>query len=171
MLANTLLSVPSIASTVQRVGSQVTSIATRMDVIDSHIEVLTGLVATPPAAPIPILREFKVSTAGFAYNIEGFSGDHPSLYILNGFTYAFTLNLDGAHPLMIRDSFGNQIVDGMKHVGIDGVETVGASANSGRTTGTLYWTPSYVVTGDYRYQCVNHASMVGSIVVKNITLL
>lgn len=170
MLANTLLSVPVIASSVQRMGSQVDSISTRMNAIDAQVEVLSA--ASSNVVPqMPVVREFKVSSSGFNYVVEGLSGNVPSLYVLNGFTYAFALDIGSTHPLIIRDSLGNAVVDGMKHVAADGTETLGSSANTGRTSGTLYWTVPYEVSGDYKYQCVNHSGMIGNVVVKNITAL
>jgi len=51
-------------------------------------------------------------------------------------------------------------------VDIDGTVSTGASAQ-GKTQGTLYWKIPTSISGGYRYQCANHALMVGSISIKN----
>jgi hypothetical protein len=94
-------------------------------------------------------RIFNVSTPVFNYNIQDVSGDNPTIYVYSGQTYGFALNVSG-HPFVIRASNGGANL------------TIG---NNGYTDGTLYWTVPYTQTTDVVYQCANHSSMVGTIVV------
>ena len=107
-------------------------------------------------------RIFNVSTPVFNYNIQDVSGDNPTIYVYSGQTYGFALNVSG-HPFVIRASNGGaNLTIGFVHVAPNGSQTNG---NNGYTDGTLYWTVPYTQTTDVVYQCANHSSMVGTIVV------
>jgi plastocyanin len=118
-------------------------------------------------AAIPAVTELTVTTPVFNYNIDQYSGDNPAIYVSAGETIAFNLNVSGSHPFNIRVSNGGSNYDtGLTHVAQDGTIST-ESAAQGKVTGKLFWKIPYVLAGNtYVYQCSNHSSMVGSIVIQ-----
>jgi plastocyanin len=74
------------------------------------------------------------------------------------------------HPFLIQDNTGTNYNTGLTHVTTGGAVTTGASAQ-GQTSGTLYWKIPDSISGNYRYQCGVHASMVGNITIKNFATI
>jgi hypothetical protein len=97
------------------------------------------------------------------------SADNPTLYALNGATIAFNLNVSG-HPFLIQTSGGSNYNEGLTHVTTTGVVTTGSSAQ-GKVSGTLYWKIPSTISGNYRYICSIHGSMVGVISISNVPAL
>ena len=118
-------------------------------------------------AAIPAVTELTVTTPVFNYNIDQYSGDNPAIYVSAGETIAFNLNVSGSHPFNIRVSNGGSNYDtGLTHVAQDGTVST-ESAAQGKVAGKLFWKIPYVLAGNtYVYQCSNHSSMVGSIVIQ-----
>jgi plastocyanin len=95
--------------------------------------------------------------------------DNPTVYAINGATIAFNLNVAG-HPFLIQTSGGSNYNEGLTHVTTAGVVTTGSSAQ-GKTSGTLYWKIPSSISGNYRYICSIHGSMVGVITIKDIATI
>ena len=102
-----------------------------------------------------------------AYRFDQYGAtDDPTIYAINATTIAFNLTGAGSHPFLIQDNTGTNYNTGLVHVTTGGTVTTGASAQ-GQTSGTLYWKIPDSISGNYRYQCQSHASMVGTITIKN----
>jgi len=123
-------------------------------------------------AVIPAVTQLAVTTPVFNYNIDQYGGDNPTIYVTAGETICFDLNIGAAHPLNIRVSNGGSSYNtGLTHVSTDGTITTGSSAQ-GKVTGKLFWKVPFELAGNtYVYQCSNHSSMVGSIVIQPSTIL
>lgn len=114
------------------------------------------------------------SNFGFLVSPYGYNtGNNPSLYVLNGTTVAFNLNVPG-HAFTIRDSGGNEYGNTLIHIATDGTKSVGAAAQ-GKSSGILYWQIPVTIKGalvnEFRYTCNNFSAMSGTIYVKDITSL
>jgi len=96
--------------------------------------------------------------------------DNPIIYAINGTTIAFELQQSAGHPFEIQDPIGNPYSVGLVHVATDNTVSTGAAAQ-GKTSGVLYWKIPASISGGYRYQCTNHAVMVGSITIKDFASL
>lgn len=96
--------------------------------------------------------------------------DNPIIYAINGTTIAFDLQQSAGHPFEIQDPIGNPYSVGLVHVATDNTVSTGAAAQ-GKTSGVLYWKIPASISGGYRYQCTNHAVMVGSITIKDFASL
>lgn len=85
------------------------------------------------------------------------TGNNPTVTVKEGDTVVMTNNAGGSHPLYFKTvaggGTGNQV---------SGVTGQGASGG-----GQVSWTPAGGDAGTYYYQCSNHASMVGTIVVQS----
>lgn len=101
---------------------------------------------------------------------DHYTGENPTIYALSGTTLAFDLNNLAGHPTEIQDASGNPLTTGLTWVSPSGQVLTGASAND-QQTGTLYWRINESISGNFLYQCTAHASMVGDIVVKRLSLL
>jgi len=119
---------------------------------------------------LPCITMLRVTNQGTsAYLFDQYTGNNPTIYAINGTTIAFDLNAAG-HPFAIQDGAGNNYSAGLFHVASDG--TVSTSSNAqGKTSGTLYWKIPASISGNYRYQCLSHVGMIGTIVVKNFVAL
>jgi len=116
---------------------------------------------------LPAITSLTVSNVGAtAYTFDQYSGNNPTIYAIGGTTIAFKLTATG-HPFLIQDPTGTNYNTGLVHVSSTGVVSTGSSAQ-GKTSGTLYWKVPGSISGNYRYQCSLHGSMIGTIVVKNI---
>lgn len=115
---------------------------------------------------LPAITMLTVTNSGAsAYRFDQYgTDDNPTIYALNGTTIAFNLTASG-HPFLIQTGAGTLYNTGLVHVAIDGTVSLGANAQ-GKDSGTLYWKIPSAISGGYRYQCANHAPMVGSISIK-----
>jgi hypothetical protein len=120
---------------------------------------------------LPAITMLTVSNSGIAaYRFDQYgSADNPTIYAINGATIAFNLTAAG-HPFIIQNGAGVAYNTGLIHVSTAGVVTTGSAAQS-KDSGTLYWKIPTDISGGYRYQCGNHAPMVGSISIKSFSTL
>ncbi len=119
---------------------------------------------------LPCLTRLVVTNVGTtAYQFDQYSGNNPTVYALNATTIAFDLNAAG-HPFAIQDPTGTNYNTGLFHVTPEGVVSTGSNAQ-GKTSGTLYWKIPSTISGNYRYQCLSHVAMIGTIVVKNFVAI
>lgn len=115
---------------------------------------------------LPAITQLAVTNSGSsAYLFDQYNGNNPTLYAISGTTISFKL-LAGGHPFLIQDGTGTNYNTGLIHVSSTGTVSTGASAQ-GKDSGTLYWKIPLGATGNYRYQCSVHGSMVGTITIKN----
>jgi plastocyanin len=116
---------------------------------------------------LPAITMLTVTNNGAtAYRFDQYgTTDDPTIYAINGTTIAFNLNV-GGHPFLIQDSAGANYNTGLIHVTAGGTVTTESSAQ-GKTAGTLYWKIPDSISGNYRYQCSAHPSMIGVITIKN----
>jgi plastocyanin len=115
---------------------------------------------------LPAITSLLVTNTGAtAYLFDQYSGNNPTIYAISGTTIAFKINASG-HPFLIQDGAGNNFNTGLVHVTTNGTVTTGSSAQ-GKDSGTLYWKVPFGISGGYRYQCLFHSGMVGSIQVKD----
>ena len=109
----------------------------------------------------PTTYTVTTTAPGFYYNLSGtdrngsVSGTHPTVNLYVGDTINFQLSgVSSTHPIYLRVSNGGS-----------NVTTPTASGQGSTGNGTLSWTPS--VAGTYYYQCGQHPSMIGSVVVSS----
>ena len=118
---------------------------------------------------LPAITKLTVTNNGAsAYRFDQYgTTNNPTVYVLNGTTIAFELNISG-HPFLIQDSTGTNYNTGLIHVATNGTVSTGADAQ-GQTSGTLYWKIPNSISSppSYRYQCSVHVSMVGQFTIKN----
>jgi len=121
---------------------------------------------------MPAITSLVVSNQGVgAYRFDQYgTEDNPTIYAINGTTIAFKLTHGAGHPFLIQDPIGNNYNEGLTHVDTDGTVSTGANAQ-GKGQGTLYWKIPSSISGGYRYQCQSHASMVGSITIKDFATI
>jgi plastocyanin len=105
-----------------------------------------------------------------AYTFDQYLGDNPTIFAINGTTIAFDLDAILGHPFLIQTAAGANYNTGLVHVSPTGTVSTGSSAQ-GKTSGTLYWKIPGSISGNYRYQCSIHGSMVGIITIKNFTAI
>jgi len=116
-----------------------------------------------------ITRLNVTNSGASSYRFDQYgTADNPTIYVTNGATIAFNLNVTG-HPFLIQTSGGVNYNEGLTHVTTAGVVTTGSSAQ-GKTSGTLYWKVPTSISGNYRYICSIHSSMVGVITVNPVTV-
>ena len=87
------------------------------------------------------------------------ANQNPTLYVSRGETYVFRIEDPGLpnHPLQLRDVDGNAITAGMRAG--DNVNGISGGGD------TIVWQVPHDAANLYRYHCMNHAAMVGDIVV------
>jgi len=117
-----------------------------------------------------MIRMNNVGNTAYSVDSHGYTGNNPTIYAIGGMTIAFDLDGVGGHPFEIQDGTGTAYSTGLTHVDVIGNVSTGASAN-GQDAGTLYWEVPETISGGYRYQCTLHASMVGAITVKRISVI
>jgi plastocyanin len=117
---------------------------------------------------LPAITKLNVTANGAsAYRFDQYgTTDDPTIYAINATTIAFNLTGASAHPFLIQDNTGTNYNTGLVHVTTAGVVSTGSDAQ-GKTSGTLYWKIPDSISGNYRYQCGSHGSMVGTITIKN----
>jgi len=120
----------------------------------------------------PAIAMFRVDNVGTgSYNFSShYSGENPNIYAISGTTIAFDLDGIPGHPFEIQTPTGNPYDVGLVHVAANGTVSEGAAAQ-GKDSGTLYWRIQESISGNYRYQCQNHAGMVGAITVKRLSVI
>ena len=118
---------------------------------------------------VVMFRVNNVSTQAYTFQPHH-DGENPEIYVLSGATAAFDLSEISGHPFALQDSIGNNLTEGIIHVATDGTVSTGADAQ-GKVSGTLYWRIKETLFGTYRYQCLNHAAMVGPITIKRFSLI
>ena len=122
---------------------------------------------------LPAIARLSVTnngTSAYRFSSHYGSTDNPNVYILSGTTIAFDLGSTG-HPFLIREDDGNgftNVVSGLSHVTSNGNVSLDSSAQ-GFDSGTLYFNVPFGTSNTYQYICSVHASMVGNIVVKDIS--
>ena len=118
---------------------------------------------------IAMLRVDNNGTSSYTF-ASHYGGNNPTIYALSGTTIAFDLSAISGHPFEIQDAIGNPYNTGLVHVATDG--TVSTESNAqGKDSGTLYWRVPESISGGYRYQCQNHAAMVGAITLKRLSVI
>jgi len=137
--------------------------ATTKAYVDSQLDVANNY--------LPAMTKLVVDNVGAtAYTFDQYSGDNPTIFVINGTTVAFDLSAIEGHPFEIQTPAGLPYNTGLVHVAPDGTVSSGAAAQ-GKTSGVLYWKIPTDISGGYRYQCQNHAGMVGSLTIKDISLI
>ena len=106
-------------------------------------------------------------TSGYLFDQYG-ETVNPAIYVTNGQTIAFNLNVTD-YPFLIQTSSNLNYSTGLEHVSTTGTVSLTSSAQS-KTSGTLYWKVPYGITGNYKYQCSAHGGMNGNIVVTDANL-
>jgi plastocyanin len=120
---------------------------------------------------LPAITRLVVTNTGTtAYNFDQYSGNNPTIYAINGTTIAFDLQQGAGHPFQIQNPAGAAYSTGLIHVATNGTVSIGAAAQD-KGSGTLYWKIPQSISGGYRYQCTSHAGMVGSITIKDISII
>ena len=109
----------------------------------------------------------KVSAIGQAYYFDQYPATaNTTIYAKAGQTIGFDLSaLGGSHPFSLQTSGGSYVQDGLIHVATDGtiLEEIAAQ---GQTGGTLYWKVPSDVSGSFKYQCLSHVGMNGTLDVE-----
>jgi plastocyanin len=120
---------------------------------------------------LPAITRLDVTANGSsAYRFDQYSTtDNPTIYAISGTTIAFNLAGSTGHPFLIRFS-GSNYNTGLVHVTTSGTVTTGTNAQ-GKTSGTLYWKIPAGISGTYGYLCGSHGAMVGTITVKDISVI
>lgn len=120
---------------------------------------------------LPAITKLNVTANGASsYSFDQYAGTNPTIYAINATTIAFNLSGASGHPFLIQDNTGTNYNTGLVHVSTTGTVSTGSSAQS-KSSGTLYWKIPDTISGNYRYQCAAHPSMVGTIVVKSFATL
>lgn len=132
------------------------------------------------AAGVTIDRIYKqalvrltVGAIGFtAYTFDShYSGSNPTIYALSGTTLAMDLNGAPGHPTEIQTSAGVALGSEVYHVDPSGIVRDQTDPLFDADRGTLYWDIPETTSGTFRYQCIAHAPMVGTIIVKRLSTL
>jgi plastocyanin len=119
---------------------------------------------------LPAITTLVVGNSGStAYLFDQYSGNNPTIYAISGTTIAFRLEATG-HPFLIQDNSDVNFDTGLVHVTTSGVVTSGSAAQA-NDTGTLYWKVPFGISGNYKYKCLIHGVMTGTIVVKNFATI
>ena len=149
-----------------RVYANIFPLLTTANVVEVNNQYFSNAKAI--LAATPAVTQLVVTTPVFNYNLDQYNGDNPTIYVKAGDTISFALNQSASHPFAIRVSNGGSNYNtGLTHVDNNGTISTGASAQ-GKVTGKLFWKIPYELAGNtYVYQCTNHSSMVGSIVIEN----
>lgn len=138
---------------------------------NSLTDIQTANLALDKIYDDAITRYTLDNTGTSAYTFSPhYTGSNPTIYAIAGLTIAFDLSNVLGHPFEIQDALGNPYNTGLVHVTPEGTVSTGADAQ-GKDRGTLYWYINEADGGTYRYQCQNHAAMVGAINVKRLSLL
>lgn len=118
---------------------------------------------------IAILRVNNIGTSAYTFNSH-YSGNNPTIFAISGTTIAFDLDNIPGHPFEIQDNTLTALTSNLVHVSSDGTVSTDSAAQ-GKSSGTLYWRIPEGSSGTYVYQCQSHASMFGTITVKDLSNL
>jgi hypothetical protein len=117
------------------------------------------------------LRAGAIGFEAYTFNSH-YTGSNPTIYAISGTTLAIDLNGAPGHPTEIRTAADNPLTSGVFHVSPQGVVTQqGVTPSYDADRGTVYWRIPESTSGTFRYVCTAHAPMVGSIIVKRLSLL
>lgn len=123
----------------------------------------------------PAIAKLSVTNSGSsAYRFSSHYGttNNPNVYVISGTTISFNLGATG-HPFLLREDDGNgftNVVSGLVHITTTGNVSIDSNAQ-GFDTGTLYFNVPFGTSNSYQYICSVHGSMVGNIVVKDISAI
>ena len=102
-------------------------------------------------------RDYTVTNIGSnAYTIDG--SNNPSLNLLRGFTYTFSISASG-HPFYIQTSYGSYNSNNVYSTGVTG---------NGTQSGTITFEVPYNAPSTLYYVCQHHSSMNGTISVSDV---
>jgi plastocyanin len=118
---------------------------------------------------IAMLRVDNIGTSAYTINSH-YSGNNPTIYVISGTTIAFDLDAIAGHPFELQDNTLTALTSNLVHVTSNGTVSTNSAAQ-GKSSGTLYWRIPESVSGTYVYQCQSHASMFGSIIIKDLSNL
>ena len=149
ILGDTVTITTSAASDFTDLGD-VSTASMRVDKI--YLQAITRLVAD------------NVGASAYTFDQYG-ATNNPTIFAISGTTIAFDLDAISGHPFLIQDGSGTNYNTGLVHVSTNGTVSTGSNAQ-GQQSGTLYWKVPSSISGNYRYQCSLHGSMVGAITVK-----
>lgn len=137
----------------------------------AYVDANSGGGVSVPDNYLPAITKLIVDNVGAtSYTFDQYSGDNPTIYAINGTTIAFDLSAIEGHPFEIQTPAGEAYSTGLYHVAPDGTVSTDTNAQ-GKTSGVLYWKIPTSISGGYRYQCQNHAGMVGSLIIKDISVI
>ena len=111
-----------------------------------------------------VLKVTNNGSSSYRFDQYG-TADNPTIYVKAGTTVGFDLTGAGGavHPFVIQTAAGADYNEGL--VALDlGVYYEGSAANAG-IGGALFWKIPAGISGNYRYICQAHSSMVGTIVI------
>jgi hypothetical protein len=101
---------------------------------------------------LTIIENFQVTNNGAsAYTIDG--SDNPTLTLVRGNTYFFTVNASG-HPFWIQTTGAGYSAGDVYNTGV---------TNNGVAVGGLQFTIDAAAPSTLYYQCQYHSAMVGTI--------
>lgn len=112
-----------------------------------------------------VLKVTNNGSSSYRFDQYG-TTDNPTIYVKAGTTVGFDLTGAGGavHPFVIQTAAGADYNEGL--VALDlGVYYEGSAANAG-IGGALFWKIPAGISGNYRYICQAHSSMVGTIVIE-----
>ncbi|MDB4331287.1 hypothetical protein N9987_00110 [bacterium] len=112
-----------------------------------------------------VLKVTNNGSSSYRFDQYG-TADNPTIYVKAGTTVGFDLTGAGGavHPFVIQTAAGSDYNEGL--VALDlGVYYEGSAANAG-IGGALFWKIPAGISGNYRYICQAHSSMVGTIVIE-----
>lgn len=118
---------------------------------------------------IVMFRVDNIGTSAYTFNSH-YSGNNPTIYAISGTTVAFNLDAISGHPFELQDNTLSALTSNLVHVSSNGTVSTNSAAQ-GKDSGTLYWRIPEASSGVFVYQCQNHASMFGSITVKDLSNL
>lgn len=118
----------------------------------------------PQSQPASQGQTFVFQNPGFAYTIQGLSGNNPAITLERGKTY--TLNFQevtSGHPIALRLSSGNTSA-------VQGTSGNNPSSGVAGSGAVVTYTVPLNAPDRIVYQCVFHASMIGTINIVNATV-
>ena len=143
-------------------ASGVTTFSALSDVTTASIDI--GKIYEPAIA---MLRVDNVGTSAYTFPSH-YSGNNPTIYAISGTTIAFDLDEIAGHPFEIQDNTLSALTSNLVHVTSNGTVSTNTMAQ-GKSSGTLYWRIPEGSPGTYVYQCQSHASMFGTVTVKDLS--
>jgi hypothetical protein len=111
-----------------------------------------------------------VGFTAYTFNSH-YSGNNPTLYAISGTTFAIDLNGAPGHPTEIQNSSGTALGAEVYHVDPAGTVRDQTDPLFDADRGTIYWDIPETTSGTFRYQCIAHPAMVGTIIVKRLSTL